>query len=474
LRPARRTGRENASRSRSGLVFKGDSEVESSDDEKETSRNEKTEAKHKKDWSDTSSSASEDKKRHKDQEKDRVKDREKDREKEREKEKEKEKERDREKDKEKEKEREKDRERDRDRDRDRDKKRDKDRRTSKGDDSRSPSHRKHKHRSRSGKHNRSSSSRSRSRGKDKKRRETRSRSRSKKQKDRGRKDRRSESSRSRTRSRERARDRSKEKERDRDREKEREKDRKEKERARDRSRSARKEREKEKQRSRSAPRRGRGGFDQQPVQEASFLQMQAMVVRQQPPNSLLSMLAETSASTMALPSSPEVEAFLAQNPVEPHAASRLRSLPPEMQRLVIERGSLFGARDPSAVLISRVRDATMGGAQSMGLGVPAPPPVNVGNVHHGVEMLIARYNLDARCAQMLRSLPPDRQQLAADLPVHEARNPSAFVMAQLQLPHFQLGPQMAQMMALPVPGMGQPPPPPPPGQPPPSSMFQVL
>lgn len=139
----------------------------------------------------------------------------------------------------------------------------------------------------------------------------------------------------------------------------------------------------------------------------------------------------------------EVEAFLAQNPVEPHAAARLRSLPSELQRRVLERGSLFGARDPSAVLISRVRDATAGGAYSLGMmGLPMkpamPPAMPMGAAHPGLEMLIARYNLDIRCAQMLRSLPPDKQAVAAELPVHEARNPSAFVMAQLQLPHFAL------------------------------------
>merc|ERR1712008_87087 len=137
-------------------------------------------------------------------------------------------------------------------------------------------------------------------------------------------------------------------------------------------------------------------------------------------------------------STPEVEAFLTQNPVEPHAAARLRSLPPEMQRLVIERGSLQGARDPSAVLISRVRDATIGSVHSMGLGIPAPPRGGMVGIHHGIEMLITRFSLDARCAQMLRMLPRDKQALAAELPVHEARNPSAFVMAQLQLPHFQV------------------------------------
>merc|ERR1712129_128382 len=108
----------------------------------------------------------------------------------------------------------------------------------------------------------------------------------------------------------------------------------------------------------------------------------------------------------------------------------------------------------------------MGGSvHSMGLGVPAPPPGGMVGIHHGIEMLITRFSLDARCAQMLRMLPRDKQALAAELPVHEARNPSAFVMAQLQLPHFQVNllPGVAML------GSRLSPP-----HPPVSSMFQVV
>mmetsp|Transcript_56764 Transcript_56764/g.135214 ORF Transcript_56764/g.135214 Transcript_56764/m.135214 type:complete len:764 (-) Transcript_56764:92-2383(-) len=56
----------------------------------------------------------------------------------------------------------------------------------------------------------------------------------------------------------------------------------------------------------------------------------------------------------------EVESFLQQNPVEPHAATRLRQLPPQLAQLVLQRGSLFGGRDPTAVLLGRIRDVTRG------------------------------------------------------------------------------------------------------------------
>jgi len=44
-----------------------------------------------------------------------------------------------------------------------------------------------------------------------------------------------------------------------------------------------------------------------------------------------------------------------------------------------------------------------------------------------------RYNLDARAATTLRMLKPDQQRAAAQLPLHEARNPSAFIMAQVAM-----------------------------------------
>merc|ERR1740133_95130 len=69
---------------------------------------------------------------------------------------------------------------------------------------------------------------------------------------------------------------------------------------------------------------------------------------------------------------PEVELFLQHNPVEPHAATRLRSLPVELQKIVLSRGSLFGGRDPTAVLLGRVRAATRGvtGPQMGGSSMP--------------------------------------------------------------------------------------------------------
>lgn len=71
---------------------------------------------------------------------------------------------------------------------------------------------------------------------------------------------------------------------------------------------------------------------------------------------------------------PEVDAFLAQNAIEPHAVARLRRLPMEHQLMVIQN-SLKGARDPSAVLLGRItKIITTGvtGAPMAGREVPIP------------------------------------------------------------------------------------------------------
>jgi len=147
----------------------------------------------------------------------------------------------------------------------------------------------------------------------------------------------------------------------------------------------------------------------------------------------------------------ECEQFLASNPVDPEAAARLRALPPHLQRIVLDRGPLFGTKNPSAVLIVRIRDAEKGGPNiNQALGAPAPPPQH--HSHPGIEGMISKYSLDARAAQMLRCLPPQQQAMAAEFPLHEARNPSAFVMAQLQAG--RVAPASSGMLALPATGIG--------------------
>lgn len=112
---------------------------------------------------------------------------------------------------------------------------------------------------------------------------------------------------------------------------------------------------------------------------------------------------------------PEVEAFLAMNPVDSGTAARFRALPINLQRMVLMRGSLVGTRDPSAVLMSRVRDAIQNGgvtgASPMGgcSGIPGLPSVTMSSPE--VEAFLVANPVDFQAASRLRALPPHLQRL---------------------------------------------------------------
>lgn len=145
----------------------------------------------------------------------------------------------------------------------------------------------------------------------------------------------------------------------------------------------------------------------------------------------------------------EIEVFLKREVSDANAATRLRNLPPHMARHVLNRGSLLGARDTAAVLNSRIRDAMLIGQGTLPIAAHAPGRQAAG--HSSLDAFITRHNLDSQCAQLLKQLPPHLQAVAVELPMHEARNPNAFVMAQLQMPTFRQGaaaglPQMFQVI----------------------------
>lgn len=161
----------------------------------------------------------------------------------------------------------------------------------------------------------------------------------------------------------------------------------------------------------------------------------------------------------------DVEAFLAANPVDPEAADRLRALPPHLQQAVVQRGPVSDTRNPSAVLIARVRDVELrgGGAAAAGplgapAGVGAALPTNAaasGDPDYGavpyaastrggspkparrsakvtIESMIRDYRLSPGCAWMLRALPPDKQKLAARIDPAGQSDPSGYVAEQLK------------------------------------------
>merc|ERR1740121_3496939 len=167
---------------------------------------------------------------------------------------------------------------------------------------------------------------------------------------------------------------------------------------------------------------------------------------------------------MGVMPNPEVEAFLAQNPVEQHAASRLRGLPPHQQRLVLERGTLNTARDPSAVLITRIRDAVASGSQG---------PVTHTNPE--VEDFLQKNRVEQHAAVRLRQLNLQQQKLVMERgSLNSARDPSAVLVSRcrdavagkLQPMPAAANPDMeAHLPSLPAPGMGMHSGPPPPSLP---------
>eukprot|EP00928_Gymnodinium_smaydae_P051251 TRINITY_DN3478_c0_g1_i1.p1 TRINITY_DN3478_c0_g1~~TRINITY_DN3478_c0_g1_i1.p1 ORF type:complete len:276 (-),score=49.89 TRINITY_DN3478_c0_g1_i1:120-947(-) len=60
------------------------------------------------------------------------------------------------------------------------------------------------------------------------------------------------------------------------------------------------------------------------------------------------------------PPSTNVDQFIADNRLDVSAGDKLRSLPPDIQRAVMERGNLTDARNPNAMLMGRIRDAQNG------------------------------------------------------------------------------------------------------------------
>jgi len=64
-------------------------------------------------------------------------------------------------------------------------------------------------------------------------------------------------------------------------------------------------------------------------------------------------------------STPDVEQFLGINGIAAHAAEIFRRLAPKFQKAVMDAGSLAGARDPTAVLMSRIGKAQRGTLEQM-------------------------------------------------------------------------------------------------------------
>eukprot|EP00930_Biecheleria_cincta_P069120 TRINITY_DN568_c0_g1_i2.p1 TRINITY_DN568_c0_g1~~TRINITY_DN568_c0_g1_i2.p1 ORF type:complete len:685 (-),score=101.09 TRINITY_DN568_c0_g1_i2:173-2227(-) len=161
-------------------------------------------------------------------------------------------------------------------------------------------------------------------------------------------------------------------------------------------------------------------------------------------------------------SSPQVENFLTLHNIEAHAADTLRALGPQLQQLVMDSGSLADARDPTAVLISRINKARQGTLQ-----VPQMMPGDWKcaacgdhnfmrneacrkcgtardfgggpmNMHEGgnalslVDTYLHENNIEQRAADNFRALPAHMQRLVMEAgSLSDARDPTAVLISRM-------------------------------------------
>mmetsp|Transcript_6660 Transcript_6660/g.15772 ORF Transcript_6660/g.15772 Transcript_6660/m.15772 type:complete len:143 (-) Transcript_6660:299-727(-) len=96
----------------------------------------------------------------------------------------------------------------------------------------------------------------------------------------------------------------------------------------------------------------------------------------------------------------------------------------------MDRGPIAGSRAPEGVLVARIRDAELGRA---GPGAMGAIPMNGGppSSNPEIEKFISKWSLDVKASWMLRSLPPDKHETVLKMSVEKARNPSAYIISQM-------------------------------------------
>lgn len=127
---------------------------------------------------------------------------------------------------------------------------------------------------------------------------------------------------------------------------------------------------------------------------------------------------------MAEPSQDEVDEFIKANDIDERAASDLRSCASDIQRKVLARGELSTARNPSAAVLARIRDARSS---------PAATGAGTGPVSQEVEDFIKTNDVDESAGDMLRSSSPTVQRAVLSRgELKTARNPSSATLARIR------------------------------------------
>jgi len=132
----------------------------------------------------------------------------------------------------------------------------------------------------------------------------------------------------------------------------------------------------------------------------------------------------------------EVDRFIAGNRLDDRAAQSLRMEPPEVQTVVLERGSLADSINPSAALMGRIAQAKLtatsgGGASSV---APSAMPARIERATpQDVEQFLAENRIDDRAARELRVETPEVQATVLNRgPLTNCTNPSSALLGRIR------------------------------------------
>merc|ERR1719215_1325015 len=136
---------------------------------------------------------------------------------------------------------------------------------------------------------------------------------------------------------------------------------------------------------------------------------------------------------MAAPTAEEIDKFLDGNDVDSNAASDFRGCPADVQRIVLSRGDLSSARNPSAALIARIRDARSSVSAGTHLPGGGDKGGDKGAQEQQVEEFIKTNNVDESAAASLRGAPAEVQRIVlARGELTGARNPSSALLSRIR------------------------------------------
>mmetsp|Transcript_32594 Transcript_32594/g.69920 ORF Transcript_32594/g.69920 Transcript_32594/m.69920 type:complete len:191 (-) Transcript_32594:553-1125(-) len=138
----------------------------------------------------------------------------------------------------------------------------------------------------------------------------------------------------------------------------------------------------------------------------------------------------------------EVDDFVKRSGVDDRAAATLRREDERVQRAVLERGDMADVRNPSAILMSRIRVAK-GGGRSRSVSRSKSPDVGRRRGGGGggggfptmdeIDDFCDDNNLDDRAAQQLKEASGLVQQIVLDRGgLTDCRNPSAVCLARIR------------------------------------------